>query len=202
MVEEFFADIDGYGGCGIDRDDLATIKNWDHSGEYPEGNPNRKREYSATWCSCDGKRWNRENQSPDPSCQDCHGSGVARKWIKGPLVCNVISENEEHWMPNYWDTENESRWDARRDRWCGPPSSCIRAGLDMAVAPSGGVVGFTAGDIRRMYHEGVPDWIARHWDEAETIEVKAVVPGVGFVPKVVGKSPRFEDMADTAGVWL
>jgi hypothetical protein len=44
-------------------------------------------------------------------------------------------------------------------------SCCIRAGFDMAVKQSGGVLGFTAGDVRRMYNGAVPDWIAgQDWD--------------------------------------
>lgn len=38
---------------------------------------------------------------------------------------------------------------------------CIRAGFDMAVKQSGGVLGFTAGDLRRMYDGNIPDWITR-----------------------------------------
>lgn len=45
------------------------------------------------------------------------------------------------------------------EQWGGPAHCCIRAGLDRASAPSAGVVGFTAGDVRRMYPEGVPDWV-------------------------------------------
>ena len=42
---------------------------------------------------------------------------------------------------------------------------CIRAGFDIAVNQSGGVLGFTAGDLRRMYNEDVPDWITNQdWD--------------------------------------
>lgn len=36
---------------------------------------------------------------------------------------------------------------------------CVRAGLDMASDPSGGVVGYTVGDLRRMYPEGLPGWL-------------------------------------------
>jgi hypothetical protein len=48
----------------------------------------------------------------------------------------------------------------------------------------------------------VPDWIARQWDHAETIGVEAVVPGVGFIPEVVGPSEKFEELLDTAALWL
>ena len=31
--------------------------------------------------------------------------------------------------------------------------------LDVASEPSAGVVGFTVGDLRKMYPEGIPQWI-------------------------------------------
>jgi hypothetical protein len=36
---------------------------------------------------------------------------------------------------------------------------CIRAGFDMAVEQSGGVLGFCIGDVRRMYNGQVPMWV-------------------------------------------
>lgn len=56
---------------------------------------------------------------------------------------------------------------------------CIRAGLDMASAPSAGVLGFTVGDLRRMYPLGLPSWVT-----------------AGFAP------PLSADVSDDAGVWL
>jgi hypothetical protein len=45
------------------------------------------------------------------------------------------------------------------DQWLGPVRCCIRAGIDFACEPSAGVLGFTAGTVRRMYPDGVPDWV-------------------------------------------
>ncbi len=42
---------------------------------------------------------------------------------------------------------------------------CIRAGFDVAVKPSGGVVGFTAGDIRQMWDGEVPNWVKEFWED-------------------------------------
>ena len=37
---------------------------------------------------------------------------------------------------------------------------CLRAGIDFANdAHGGGVIGFTAGDLRKMWPEGVPPWV-------------------------------------------
>jgi hypothetical protein len=45
------------------------------------------------------------------------------------------------------------------ERMAGPFRACVRAGLDMACEPSGGVLGYTVGDLRTMYPEGVPGWL-------------------------------------------
>lgn len=47
---------------------------------------------------------------------------------------------------------------------------CIRAGFDVAVKPSGGVIGFTAGDVRKMWDGKVPDWVKAFWDDFDGIQ--------------------------------
>lgn len=49
--------------------------------------------------------------------------------------------------------------DEWEDRWFGPVHCCVRAGLDVAAEPSAGVLGFSVGDLRRMYPEGLPAWL-------------------------------------------
>lgn len=49
-------------------------------------------------------------------------------------------------------------------------SCCIRAGLDQASSPSCGVLGFTVGDLRRMYPEGLPDWVTDGFEPPITPE--------------------------------
>jgi hypothetical protein len=77
------------------------------------------------------------------------------------IVTDEMSRFEHDLMP--WCVEriedDEEHEDAR-ERWWGPVRCCVRAGLDLASAPSAGVVGFTIGDLRRMYPEGLPVWIA------------------------------------------
>lgn len=43
--------------------------------------------------------------------------------------------------------------------------ACVRAGFDMAVAPSAGVIGFTVGDLRDVFDGDIPDWIAERFAE-------------------------------------
>lgn len=57
--------------------------------------------------------------------------------------------------------------------------ACVRAGFDVAVWPSAGVLCFTVGDLRRGFDGDLPDWIA-NW----------------FKPPLSANAP------DHAGVWL
>ena len=98
-----------------------------------------------------------------------------------------------------WD-EADALGDAIRELYRSPVACCVRAGFDCAVKPSMGVMGFTAGDVRRMYPDGVPDWVKD--GEWETIGVKGVIPGVGFVPEPKGDWHAFDSIADEAKVWL
>lgn len=54
------------------------------------------------------------------------------------------------------------------DRMAGPFRACVRSGLDMACESSCGVRGYTVGDLRAMYPEGVPSWIVEAFEVDET----------------------------------
>ena len=71
------------------------------------------------------------------------------------------------------------RCEPRGNKFENQVSCCIRAGLDRASSPSGGVLGFTVGDLRRMYPEGLPGWVVE-----------------GYEPPITAETP------DDAGVWL
>ena len=63
--------------------------------------------------------------------------------------------------------EEYTHWNRREAFWTGKfhnqVTSCIRSGFDIAVKQSGGVLGFTVGDIRRMWKK-VPDWVKDGWN--------------------------------------
>lgn len=52
-----------------------------------------------------------------------------------------------------------------RGRFGDMLSACVRAGFDMAVAPSAGVIGFTVGNLRDVFGGSIPDWIADRFGE-------------------------------------
>jgi hypothetical protein len=78
------------------------------------------------------------------------------------------------------------QWDMQ---WGDQVRCCLRAGLDFASAPSAGVIGFTAGDLRRMYPEGVPDWV---FPPGERLNYWPDGPVNG----------TFEELPDSAGVLM
>ena len=104
-------------------------------------------------------------------CLDEREIAEARDWDQtyadGMLICDRASGfladafepyeccGGEHLTPEQED-QRYFRWDCV---WGGRFQCCIRAGLDLACGPAVGVIGFTAGDLRRMYHGRVPRWI-------------------------------------------
>lgn len=62
------------------------------------------------------------------------------------------------------DTGPTDAWTAWDEQWISPVRCCLRSGLDVASEPARyGVVGFTIGDIRKMYPDGVPSWITERF---------------------------------------
>lgn len=132
-------------------------------------------------------------------------------------ICDQVTEFLDHLRPAARRCracriyEGECRCDEREERcydqwdyqFGGPVRCCLRAGLDLVTHDNGmGVLGFTAGTLRRMYPEGVPDWIARQWDAGAMIGVSSIEAGIGFLTGYRGRCERFEDMADDVAVWL
>jgi len=129
-----------------------------------------------------------------PTWRDQYGHST-----NGPYICDIVSGQMEFWNPFYWgDDHRYRRWD---ELWGDRIRCCIRAGMDMAVSPSAGVMGFTAGDLRRMYRGKVPDWVmgtepleVQHW--------KGVIPGVGLVPGKRETNGTFDEVSDDTKIWL
>lgn len=78
------------------------------------------------------------------------------------------TKRQQRLLDYYWDRDMIDEYDEIREaiveRWESPISCCIRAGIDFAYSQSAGVLGFTAGDLRKMYPEGVPDWIKDEYE--------------------------------------
>lgn len=101
----------------------------------------------------------------------------------GPLVCDMMTEFLSDENPYYHHRGNYEyeRWD---ERWGARVRCSVRAGIDMASEPSAGVVGFTVGDLRRVFRGMIPSWVTKGFkDENE-------------------KPIDLNDCKDDEGVWL
>lgn len=80
---------------------------------------------------------------------------------------SLATERQRRLLDYYWDRGMHDEYDEIRekvvDRWESPLHCCIRSGMDFAYSQSGGVVGFTVGDLLAMYPEGLPEWLKDLW---------------------------------------
>lgn len=140
-VESFF-------DC-LDPLDIQVIRSWDNTDDYPEGHPYYHAQ-TFEW----GTRYD-SGPGVGDLFQDHEENGWSEIAEEMPKV--LWKRYERARDTDDYDCEDGIRRDWS-ERYFGPVGCCIRAGLDMACEPSAGVIGFSAGDIRRMYPEGVPEW--------------------------------------------
>ena len=115
-------------------------------------------------------------------------------WDSSPsYICDKVTCLLDGYCGNLWIYEDDDdKREARRERafeqwddqWGGPVRCCIRSGLDLASSPSAGVVGFNAGHIRKIYPEGVPNWIKAEWFDKDENKI------------------NFDEMKDETSLWL
>ncbi len=119
----------------------------------------------------DDDRWYAEHRGKGmiERIQDWDNSdhdGIERGEFLYPVGDRVTILLEERNPHRYHGTDSQyDRWD---EHWGARVRCCIRAGLDMASAPSAGVVGFTIGDLRRMYRGTLPAWLAADFTDSKT----------------------------------
>lgn len=196
-AKEITENVEHFFDC-LDPEDLLSIVDWDHSDAYPEGSSRYQRTMRAACWHCSktghGKRL--------PDCQYHCEDGQIFDYAHAQYVTDMCSGHAESWNPYYWEDLSGREYEKRDEQFCGPVLCCIRAGLDLAVAPSAGVMGFTAGDIRRMYPEGVPEWVTGGDEKWDAQHFVGVIPGVGLIPGKTEPNGTFASLPDSAGVWL
>lgn len=132
---------------------------------YPEnGRPSRQWiiDHVESWFDC-AETWSLENT---PWLNEVTGYG------DGPAYpCDEVDTFIEEINPygSKWDNEDNpdvcgdygyfskagNHW---HEHWGGCISACIRAALNLVLPEStdGGVIGFTVGDLRRIFPDGIP----------------------------------------------
>lgn len=147
--KEILENVNHFFDC-LDPEDIPCIVDWDNSNHYSETSPYYSRTHRTSCWHCHGSK-----KADCPyHCEDGQIYDYAGSMCVGDMCC----EKAEYWNPYYW-TDSDDEYEKRDEQFCSPVRCCLRAGLDMASAPSAGVMGFTAGDLRKMYPDGVPDWL-------------------------------------------
>jgi hypothetical protein len=81
-------------------------------------------------------------------------------------VCDYVDERlSEHYHTKY-TTDKE-----KGNRFLAQVRACVRAGFDVAVEPSAGVIWFTVGDLRSIFPNGLPEWVQTHFESPITDDV-------------------------------
>lgn len=85
-------------------------------------------------------------------------------WDNGPsYIGDAVDQHLQHHR-HYSFNARTGQGTELGNRFANQVSCCIRAGLDCASSPSLGVLGFTVGDLRRMYSDGIPGWVVDGYD--------------------------------------
>lgn len=210
-VEEIIGTIKEWVGC---------LHSWDHSLPYPVGHKYYDRRYRCPCWNCCPNYRDRVVKTPCP--YRCEGGKIydyakplclndeLNCWVSSTMDYNIrfyATSKEIVLRKKLLDDDKTDEADELdqgiMDRWISPVHSCLRAAVDLASAPSAGVCGYTAGDLRRIYPKGVPQWVKDALSDMETVEVTGVVPGVGVTLSDPVPAPgAFDEMPDDAELWL
>jgi hypothetical protein len=78
---------------------------------------------------------------------------------------SYISDSVKEYFDDIrWKNPNGDHDDLEESKLYQNITAIIRASLDVAVKPSAGVGGFTVGDLRKMYPEGLPEWVQQFFE--------------------------------------
>lgn len=121
---------------------------------------------------------------------------------KGSSPSDHMIELAEDFVPNYWSC-GDDKYEAEQKKFCGPVHCCVRAGLDLACNPSAGVAGFTAGNIREMYPDGVPEWVKDALGPGNVVDLAPTnIEGIFHPVNERFDARTFDELPDGESVWL
>lgn len=92
----------------------------------------------------------------------CNGIGTIADWDSGPdYPCDRMNT----WLWDNGHTHVHRITDEEKGNKFGDQvSCCVRAGFDVAVAPSAGVIAFDVGDLTRACRGRIPKWVRGFFD--------------------------------------
>ena len=96
-----------------------------------------------------------DNTDEHPTLRDGNGRPCWEDCVGDIVNTSTLGDG----VNPYYGTEDEPQYEQWDNSWGMRVRCCLRAGLDLASAPSAGVLGFHKGDLERMYRGKMPDWI-------------------------------------------
>lgn len=97
------------------------------------------------------------------SCLRDASPGEVGTWDEGTPLNICIGD----WASEYYQHLDAGDPEVDRPgRFYNRVICCVRAAVDLAIEASAGVLGFTVGDLRRMYDGEVPAWISDQYEPA------------------------------------
>jgi len=96
-------------------------------------------------------------------------------WDDEHSDAGYICDHFDDWFEKYYIKKN-GEWE--QSKFLRDIACAVRAGLDIALPDraQGGVLGFSVGDLRAMYPEGLPDYIVNYFDLPLTADAKDEEP--------------------------
>lgn len=129
---------------------------------YPNATKNRRkrlasevkrwffwRSFQKDWCHMID--WDNSERLPESERR-------TSRFVDYDYCCDLFSDFFEEHNYHHRDPDREYRFYTQL-------ACCIRAGIDVASEPSCGVVGFTVGDLKRIFGGNVPEWINEAYDK-------------------------------------
>jgi hypothetical protein len=88
-----------------------------------------------------------------------HADEPVDGWDGDYCLCDCFDDYFDRYLRHIW--RDDDGWYKDNPRYfANHLHIAIRAGIDIVTEQPGGVLGFTVGDLRRMFNGGIPEWIA------------------------------------------
>jgi len=96
------------------------------------------------------------------------------RWVDGAEYAKFecwdfgVHSHAEEFFQQYYHEDFNGR--EKGNKYLNQIMCCLRAGIDVAVEPSGGVIGFTIGGVRKIFNGRLPKWVREFWDNHPEID--------------------------------
>ena len=103
---------------------------------------------------------------------DTHRDYSFRGWSEGDYLCDCVADYFSEYGDHIYNPKREE-YDQNPVKFYNMLKTVLRSAINVTFpdVPDGGVIGFTVGDIRRMYDGEIPDWFADLYQNPKAIKM-------------------------------